>query len=117
MKNFVLLHKYLETGFVSIVAFADNQFDLWDVMYQHPRYGSCRHAFLITENCCGFFGDVPFSLNYVKDSCLLNICKNVAEYLAVCEYAMLKKSYFMASVWFEKAKNSASIGSVILENY
>ena len=110
-KKYVLVHLYLETGFKSIVAFSDDLVDLVSVRNSHPRYGCNRHDFIILNN-----KHTPF-LDDLKDYCLINICKNVAEYLSIAEYAMLKKSYFKSSLWFEKAKNSASLGADIIDNY
>ena len=112
MKRFVLVHHYLESNHFSIVAFSDSMRELVELKLNHPRYGSSRHDFFVADN-------VPdsVSLSYVKNNCLLNICKNVAEYLGVAEYCMLKKSYFKSSAWFEKAKNSAFLGADIIDNY
>lgn len=111
-KKYVLVHHYCETGFNSIVAFSDSYNALVIVAKSHPRFSSSRHIFRVYENV-----DISVFLTDIKDKCLINICKNVAEYLSVGEYAILKKSYFKSSVWFEKAKNSASLGADIIDNY
>lgn len=110
-KDLVLIHTYVETGFKSIVAFSDDINELDSISKNHPLYGSSRHYFSIHNNL------PSFGLQSIKDECLINICKNVAEYLSVGEYAMLKKSYFKSAAWFEKAKNIASLGAEIIENY
>lgn len=112
LNKFVLIHRYLETGHFSIVCFGDTEDFLLEIMEQQPHFGSNRHYYFIM---CNFLPNR--FLQNIKDFNLINICKNVAEYLAVGEYAMLKKSYFKSSAWFEKAKNSASLGAVIIDNY
>ena len=115
-KKFVLIHHYCETSFDSIVAFSDYLQDLNNVKLSYPRFGSSRHLFVIYNNTPSKrVHGVP--LNFIKDTCLINICKNVAEFLAVGEYAMFKKSYFKSASWFEKAKNAASLGADIIDNY
>lgn len=116
IKKFVLIHKYLETGYDSIVAFSDNKDKLLHIAFDLPHYGSIRHFFDVYPNK-EFELVFGYPLNIVKDECLINICKNVADYLSVGEYCMLKKSYFKSQAWFEKAKNSASLGAEIIENY
>lgn len=113
-KRFALVHHYLETGIVSIVAFSDSMKVLCELKLSHPCYGSLRHELFVVDNV---LPQNSISLTFVKDNSLINICKNVSEYLAVAEYEMLKKSYFKSSAWFEKAKNCASLGADIIENY
>lgn len=110
-KKSVLIHLYYETGYKSIIAFSNDLVVLASVRDSHPRYGSSGHDFIILKN-----KNTPF-LDDIKDSSLINICNNVAQYLSIGEYAMLKKSFIKASVWFEKAKNSSALGAEIIENY
>jgi len=110
MNKYVLLHHYSDTDFESIVAFGDDYDELDDIRISQPRYGSNRHRFFIFRNGPGLFRSV-------KDKNLINLCENVAQYLSIGEYAMLKKSYFKSQSWFERAKDSAKIASVIIDNY
>ncbi len=117
-KKFVLLHEYCDTGFISIVGFSDSHDDLNIAAQSLPHYGSYRHNFAILENeSFSVYLSNFKSLSEIKDDCLLKLCENVAQYLAIGEYAMLKKSYFKAQSWFERAKDSAKIASVIIDNY
>ena len=111
-KRFVLVHHHLENGHMSFVAFSDSMRDLCDLKLNQPHYGSIRHDYFVAENVSD-----SLSLTWLKDRSLLNICNNVAQYLSIGEYAMLKKSYFKSAAWFERAKNSASLGADIIENY
>ena len=110
MKRFVLVHNYLETGHISIVAFSDSMRELVELKFDQPYFNSLRHSYCVLSN-------YSVSSIIIKDRNLINICKNVADYLAVGEYAMLKKSYFISASWFERAKNSAYLGANIIENY
>lgn len=135
MKDLVLVHEYLDTGFRSIVAFSDSFDELENLMINSPGFGSNSHNYFICINspssfikvflvlvsrvdCVfSFHLDDSVSLKDIKDSSLLKICENVAEYLSIAEYSMLKKSFFKSTSWFEKAKNYANFGALILENY
>lgn len=108
-KKYVLVDYYLYSGHCSIIAFSDSFDELKEIRSNHPRCFSTCHDFSILLN--------DEYVELIKDKNLADICKNVALYLDVAEYAMLKKSYSKASAWFDKAKNSASVGAEIIDNY
>ena len=110
-KNFVLIHHYQESDFFSIVCFGDDAAKLYGVSFNQCHFGSLRHHFVLFPN------DSHPIITEIKDSNLVNLCKNVAEYLSIAEYSMLKKSYFKSQAWFERAKDSCSIAANILDNY
>lgn len=114
--KFLLVHYYHESCKEVIVAFSDYENQLRDIMLNHPRFGSQRHSFYIVPNneydnvaCC--------KVSKVKDENLISICQNVASYLSFGEYSLLRNSYKKAYIWFSRAKDSAFLGSNILENY
>lgn len=110
-RRFVLLHFYLETNKITIVCFSDDKCELDNIKFIHPRYGSKRHEFIILKN------NNNSNLNKIKDKNLFDMCQNVASYLSIGEYAMLKHSYKKASAWFERAKDTCCLAADILDNY
>lgn len=115
-KKYCLVHYYHETCKEVIVCFSNSEFELRSIMLDNPRFGSQRHSFSIIEN-----NSKPnaalINLDIVKDENLISMCKNVAQYLSFGEFSMLKHSYIKASIWFERAKDSAVLAADILENY
>lgn len=115
-KKFCLVHYYYESNTHVIMAFSDSMLELRSIMLDHPRFGSQRHSFSIIENNSKPNASL-INLDIVKDENLISMCKNVAQYLSFGEFSMLKHSYINASVWFNRAKDSAALAADILENY